>query len=73
MDLANGNEKGENVTRPCHVSKMYPPRTFEMLSVHVCKIFPAHAQVGTLQIYQFILNNILNAPKKLKKMLRTFR
>ena len=24
--------------RPCHVSEMYPPRTFRVLSVHVCKM-----------------------------------
>jgi hypothetical protein len=31
--------------RPCHVSKMYPPRTFQMLSTHVHKMFPAYAQL----------------------------
>jgi hypothetical protein len=30
--------------RPCHVSEMYPPRTFQMLSTHVHKMFPAYAQ-----------------------------
>ena len=40
--------------RPCHVSKMYPPRIFQVLSVHVHKMFSAHAQVGTLQIHQFV-------------------
>ena len=27
--------------RPCHVSETYPPRTFQVLSVHVHKMFPA--------------------------------
>jgi hypothetical protein len=30
--------------RPCHVSKIYPPGTFQMLSTHVHNIFPAYAQ-----------------------------
>ena len=40
--------------RPCNVSEMCPPRTFQVLSVHVHKMFSAHAQVGTLQIHQFV-------------------
>jgi hypothetical protein len=38
--------------RPCHVSEMYPPRTFQMLSTHVLKMFPAYAQVDMLWVHQ---------------------
>ena len=30
---------------PCHVSDMYPPRTFQMLSTHVCKVFSAFSSI----------------------------
>jgi hypothetical protein len=40
--------------RPCHVSEVCPPRIFRVLSVHVHKMFSAHAQVSTLQIHQFV-------------------
>jgi hypothetical protein len=30
--------------KPCCVSEMYPLRTFQMLSTHVRKMFPAYAQ-----------------------------
>jgi hypothetical protein len=38
--------------RPCHVSEMYPPRTCQMLSTHVHKMFPAYAQVDMLWVHQ---------------------
>jgi hypothetical protein len=38
--------------RPCHVSEMYPPRTCQMLSAHVHKMFPAYAQVDMLWVHQ---------------------
>jgi hypothetical protein len=40
--------------RPCHVSTMYPPGTFQMLSTHVHKIFPAYAQWACCGYMHFI-------------------
>jgi hypothetical protein len=40
--------------RPCHVSEMYPPRTFQVLSVHVCKMFSAHAQWACYGYMHFV-------------------
>jgi hypothetical protein len=40
--------------RPCHVSKMYPPGTFQMLSTHVYKMFPAYAQWACCGYMHFV-------------------
>jgi hypothetical protein len=40
--------------RPCHVSKMYPPGTFQMLSTHVHKMFPAYAQWACCGYMHFV-------------------
>jgi hypothetical protein len=53
-NVPTGNISFTAGMRPCHVSEMYPPRTSQVLSLHVRKMFSAHAQVCTLQIHQFI-------------------
>jgi hypothetical protein len=40
--------------RPCCVSKMYPPGTFQMLSTHVHKMFPAYAQWACCGYMHFV-------------------
>jgi hypothetical protein len=40
--------------RPCHVSEMYPPGTFQMLSTHVHKMFPAYAQWACCGYMHFV-------------------
>jgi hypothetical protein len=40
--------------KPCHVSKMYSPGTFQMLSTHVHKMFPAYAQWACCGYMHFV-------------------
>ena len=40
--------------RPCYVSEMCPSRTFQVLSVHVHKMFPAYAQQACYGYMHFV-------------------